>query len=244
VNYDNVDWTTWTAGTWQPRVGTNLDSGQWNQGVAVSCTSASSCFGVGPDRAWTWNGTTVATTTLPVGTVPDDVQGASCTSTTRCVVATTGHLLSWDGASFSRTEAPPAAAGQVVALRDVSCTGLTSCVAVGSVGPSGGSETSPYVVQGDGLLGPWSVATIPTLSVAALDGVSCPSATECVAVGSGSAIALRAATWARTPSLPDALRGVRMSELSCLVGSCTVIGDVVVARDTALRAATYTWTSN
>ena len=242
VGYDNIDWWTWTAGTWQGRTGTNLDPGNWNEGVAVSCTSSTACFGVGPDRVWTWNGTTVATVTLPVGTIPEDVQGASCTSATRCVVATTAHLLSWNGTTFTRSEAPPAPAGQDVALRDVSCVGLTSCVAVGSIGPDGGGATSPYVVQGDGLLGAWTASTIPSVPVAALDSVSCPSTSECVAAGAGEAIALKATTWARASTLPATMKPARLTELSCLTGWCMAIGDVVVPADTALRAAVYTWT--
>lgn len=242
VGYDNIDWWTWTGGTWQARTGTNLDSGNWNEGVAVSCASPTACFGVGPDRVWNWDGTTVATVTFPVGTIPEDVRGASCTSATRCVVATTAHLLSWNGTTFTRSEAPPAPAGQDVALRDVSCVGLTSCVAVGSIGPHGGGATSPYVVQGDGLLGAWTASTIPSVPVAALDSVSCPSTSECVAAGAGESIAMKATTWARASTLPAAMKPARLTELSCLTGWCMAIGDVVVPADTALRASVYTWT--
>jgi hypothetical protein len=69
-------------------------------------------------------------------------------------------------------------------LNSVSCTSSTACVAVGSTYFPSGSPRSVIVERWDGRV--WSVEKLasPARAGSTLGGVSCPSRTDCIAVGS------------------------------------------------------------
>jgi hypothetical protein len=75
-----------------------------------------------------------------------------------------------------------ALASRPATLSAVSCPSATLCVAVGSyLDSSGDPDAGPLVEVSDG--SGWTVASTPKVSGGGLMGVSCPSASECVAVG-------------------------------------------------------------
>jgi sugar lactone lactonase YvrE len=154
-----------------------------------------------------WNGTTW-TIKAPVNYEtpggepihePNDLKAVSCTSSTDCTavgfhqssIALTMHYEAlaehWNGTSWS-VEATPAVVGKTDSwLEGVSCTSSSACTAVGyaSVGHSGSSVHQTEAMRWNGTK--WAVESTP--NVEGLDtylhGVSCASATFCVAVANG-----------------------------------------------------------
>jgi hypothetical protein len=169
----------------------------------VSCTSSSFCVAVGEfdsrssitnkPLVETWNGKAWSITPTPglSGTAGNDsgLLGVSCLSATRCVAvgdrgslsqATATLVESWNGKAWSVIPSPSIGSNSV--LNSISCRSAASCVAVGSHDGAFGMLTLAESWNGSR----WSV--IPSPNVASrgnnwFSGVSCPSATDCEAVG-------------------------------------------------------------
>lgn len=181
----------------------------------LACTSATACTAVGSyvsagvtrTLAERWNGTiwSIQTPINVTGATSNFLVSVSCTTATNCTAV--GHYVNgagasvplaenWNGTSWAVKPAPVAAGAQGSLLTGVSCTAATACTAVGnSTGPSGAS--APLAEAWNGTT--WTIQTTPTpagATAAALDGVSCPTATGCTA--SGYALA--------STSLPLAMR--------------------------------------
>jgi hypothetical protein len=171
---------------------------------AVSCTSSSSCMAGGFFNPPTsgmllsltgskWNAVDAP---VPInGAASDTVYGISCASANECISVGylgyadySGLLLKWSSdqwSAFSQAPLPPNAFGGRT-LNAVACPDVSDCVAVGS-----------YYLKPDvttGLLSTWSAgaweaaeAPLPTNvggePNAEVNGVSCPSSNECLAVG-------------------------------------------------------------
>lgn len=71
-------------------------------------------------------------------------------------------------------------------LTGVSCTGVGDCLAVGHYTNSSGNAEMMVVAESDGVWGQAAGIPVPGDPNAALIGVSCTSAGNCVAVGNGS----------------------------------------------------------
>jgi hypothetical protein len=176
----------------------------------LSCPSVNECVAVGSYQdssggmdglLLTWSGGAWSSVSVPLpanaATSPDvSIYAVSCASVNDCVAGgsytdssgnTQGLLLIWSGGSWAPAEAPvPSDAGSNpwAQVQGVSCPTTTRCVAVGSYG----SQVA------EGLLwtwsaGSWTVANLPALPGGASDSdsdvydVSCPSVSQCVAVG-------------------------------------------------------------
>jgi hypothetical protein len=186
--------SSWSI-TPSPNVGTDGDFLD-----AVSCIGTAFCESVGwyvgsPDEALilSWNGTAWSVVPSPnpggSGAILDDV---ACTSTSNCEAV--GYYTppgsevqtlveSWNGTAWSVVPSPNP--GIDDSLSSVSCSSDTSCVAVGSEyldSPPARFETVIESWNGTA----WSIDSSPNLSSHnnSLNGVSCASATMCVAVGS------------------------------------------------------------
>ena len=119
----------------------------------------------------------------------------SCTSSTNCVAVGAYNNSSsveqtlaetWNGTSWSIVSSPNEGSGQN-ALTDVSCTSSTICVAVGFyVNSSSVQQTLAETWNGTS----WSTVSSPNEGSGPneLDGVSCTSSTNCVAVGFYTAV--------------------------------------------------------
>jgi hypothetical protein len=172
----------------------------------VSCTSSSFCVAVGvfasrsssADRplAETWNGKAWSITPTPTlsHTAGDDseLHGVSCVSASRCVavgsrgdakgntVGTATLVESWNGKAWSVIHSP--AIGPNSVLNSISCRSAASCFAVGSHDGPFGMLTLAESWNGSR----WSVVPSPNVASQGnnwFTGVSCPSATNCEAVG-------------------------------------------------------------
>ena len=118
-------------------------------------------------------------------------------------------------------------------LNAVSCPGADDCVAVGYTStPSG---TSPLIeTLGTGGWSLTAAAQVPGANVDELQGVSCPSASSCVAVGyseqKGEAEqtlveTLANGTWSVTTSPDDGSGNNQLTSVACpVVGACVAVG--------------------
>ena len=168
----------------------------------VSCPSKRTCTAVGTwfrngieftlAEHWNRSGWTIQPTPNPAGPTAT-LTSVSCTSTVNCIAvgihspAVIGgeHLLAerWDGSSWTLQSAPEPAGASESELYAVSCGSAASCTAVGQYYPPGGGLL-PLVEHWNGTT--WTVQHVPFVTNAdgSLGGVSCPTATDCVAVGS------------------------------------------------------------
>jgi hypothetical protein len=111
--------------------------------------------------------------------------GMSCPTTTSCFAVGSVHAGSrlierWNGAAWSLFPPPPGEDGIPSQLLSVSCVSASDCFAVGSTGVQ--PQLAARVEHWNGTA--WtntSTSALPSDSV--LRGVSCASATFCVAVG-------------------------------------------------------------
>jgi hypothetical protein len=170
--------------------------------LAVSCESTARCVAIGASRddeiamAALWDGhrwSPTALPALPFG-LRGTLSGVSCTSSTHCVAvgsaaypgaATETLVENWDGARWSIVDTPTRGSTHHRTLLSVSCVSDASCFAVGRSGDDP-IASSTLIERWDGTR--WTVLHSPTTGgpyrAAVLSGLSCVSATSCVAVGS------------------------------------------------------------
>ncbi len=173
------------------------------------------------------------------GTPQDNyLDGVSCAGTAFCMAvgyingASSDKTLiqKWDGTSWATVNSPSPGTGSF--LNAVSCTSTSFCMAVGSYGTA---TTSPTLVEKwNG--SKWAKLTSPnpgTSGANVLSGVSCASATSCVAVGSSdvSPIATPLAekwngtSWTLTTLPDDTLQSSSLNGVSCTSASfCLAVG--------------------
>jgi hypothetical protein len=177
----------------------------------VSCVSTVHCVAVGTDDTHaagsnktlieTLNSGTWTITASPSPHHNDLLYGVSCTSTTRCKAdgwdATNAHssgatlIESLSGATWTASASPNVAGHSYDLLGAVSCTTATNCVAVGSAVRivSGDLHASLLVESYTG--GSWRITASGSgssfgstdIGAPLVDGVSCWSSNDCVAVG-------------------------------------------------------------
>lgn len=244
---------TWNGTSWTVTPSPNgIGSTYGDLLFGVSCTSASSCVAVGTDidlgsaLVETWNGSTWSIAATPsTGSYGDLLSGVSCLSSSFCVAvgssatSTTEQTLveQWDGATWS-VVASPDLGSNGNDLYSVSCTGTSQCVAVGDTNNDTDPETLVESWNGSG----WTVVPSPDVSSSTQDnllsGVSCTSASFCVAVGqvvpSGSSSGTvgqtlvetwNGSSWSITPSPNPAAAGSGLSGVWCnSPSSCVAVG--------------------
>ena len=201
----------WNGSTWSI-VATPSPSGATYASLSgVSCPSATSCFAVGSystattDKTFVqrWNGSSwsIVATPIPSGALFENLAGVTCTSPASCYAVggyvsnstagfTFGTLVEyWNGTSWSIVSSPNPSSPSFAALTGVACSSATDCEAVGFYAPNSGSSLTgkALVEHWDGTS--WSIVATPNPNGATDTGlrdVSCPSATNCYAVGSYS----------------------------------------------------------
>jgi hypothetical protein len=173
----------------------------------VSCTSSAACTAVGYTGARSGIATTLAErwdgsrwalqrTPTPLTTASVQLTGVSCPAPTSCMAvgffAVTGFdvMLAerWDGSRWSIENVRYPAGARAVKLTAVSCPSPISCTAVGSFNNRVGFDVTLAERRGGGGGGGgrWAVERPPNPARAmgsTLAGVSCWSATRCLAVG-------------------------------------------------------------
>ncbi|HEU5266900.1 MAG TPA: hypothetical protein VFU35_09365, partial [Jatrophihabitans sp.] len=149
------------------------------------------------------NNWTATTPALPSGQDSQGITGVSCPTPTWCVAVgmwatqtsfTVAPLIeTLSNGTWSRLEQNKPGTNIERKLTAVSCTSPTSCTAVGYDSHDDQTGDQPFVLPVVDTLsnGVWTATELPAppaapgdLQTAELDGVSCTSATACVAVGS------------------------------------------------------------
>ncbi|MBV9714839.1 MAG: hypothetical protein JOZ64_05635 [Solirubrobacterales bacterium] len=234
----------WNGSFWELQTTQDPFGAAFDTLNSVSCASATSCLGVGGNGKSPlyegWNGSTwSAAFGIANNSTGAAFAGASCRSTTTCyavgenfnlageftlanLINPTGH-----GVAFFTTPSP---GKNISLLGAVSCPGgpvaareLPGCVAVGKDNSFSGTFVT-HAEAFDGISPPngWSTMSIPTPTnpsgtpiAASLNGISCTSTTNCIAVGSDTAGTL--AEQLTAASGPHALSITRRGEVLALL---------------------------
>jgi hypothetical protein len=197
---------TWNGRTWSVKA-LKLPAGTSGGALfGVACKSQKSCAAVGDAflkndntaaLAESWNGKTWTTykPSAPGGATSAALQGVSCVSTTDCAAVgwytragggSVGLAQSWNGKKWAEIAMPRSPGNG--ALYNVSCVSAKYCLAVGGGGPVGNSQGTPSSDVWNGKS--WAFKHVPvpatgggSTAYSTLQGASCVSATDCVAVG-------------------------------------------------------------
>lgn len=233
-------WSIVTSPNPAGALGSDLDS--------VSCTSATGCVAVGfsidsaddiDTLVASWSGSAWSIVSSPdaTGSSASFLDGVSCSGATSCVAVgddvngsdvTDTLVETWSGTTWSVTSSPDPGGSAGDGFDNVTCTGTTGCVAVGSNGDATLVASAPA--------GTWSAVTGAGAAGTdnALNAVACPSPTVCVAVGSafnGStdqtlAETLNGSTWTLSASAdPAGSSDSILTAVSCTSAtSCLAVG--------------------
>ena len=221
-----------------------------NRGLdGVSCRTAKFCMAVGFDANYNaalaarwdgvrWVGEPTPATGPSIAGIGSELNGVSCPSTSFCIaVGSTNSKRGWtlvdrwDGARW--TSLPHPRAPRFTGLNGVSCPSIRFCIAVG--GPDDGDDGPAVADRWNGKS--WTRLRVPApagSTSAPLSGVSCLTATDCIAVGSwysartedGGPLAERwnGSRWSIQPT-PAADPTSRLASVSCRSASfCVAVG--------------------
>lgn len=232
---------------------------------SVSCPATGVCVAVGYyfgstgtqltlAERWAGGHWTVQSTPNPgIGGV-DQLTGVSCLSATDCTAVgidstrTAGNstlVEHWDGTRWTVVPNPDPAS-TTTDFVGVSCASATSCMATGlyDVQTGNRSHEAPLAEHWDGTS--WTIQHVPVpagSTSAALDGgVSCPSATDCIAVGAAGfygtpsntqplAERWNGTSWTiqATPAVPADAYNPYLGGVSCTSpAGCTAVGGYLV----------------
>jgi hypothetical protein len=187
-----------SGGTWAPVPSPKPPGSTFTMLGGVACTSARNCLAVGTygtspstsfPLAQRWNGTAWSLVSVPTaGSTSSRLESIACTSARNCwAVGTDRHgtlAEHWNGSTWAIVASPVAGAG-FYPEAGVSCPGASDCWAVWSWFSASGSQVGTLTAHWNGAA--WSKVTTPTsgASHSMLNGVSCASASACMAVGNG-----------------------------------------------------------
>jgi hypothetical protein len=217
----------------------------------VSCSTKTDCQAVGYYKnsggtivtlAEHWNGTSwaVQATPNPAGALESRLEGVSCTSAASCTAvgyyktgteAFSAFAERWNGTAWSLTSIANPVGFAKAYLSGVSCGASTDCWGVGRVVPNEaqaieGKKTGALLEHWNGSA--W--AQVPaTGAPTQLKGISCPSATSCLAVSGQSGLVAESwngTSWtSQTMATPSGGSGTKMMGVSCSASNaCTVAG--------------------
>ena len=241
----------WNGTSWVIQATPNPSGAMGSDLFGVSCASAAACTAIGYytsdgatylSLAEGWNGSNWQTqaTPNPSGATFSVFNGVSCTSATACTAVgsynkSSGGYLTlaarWNGSSWAIQATPNPSGAQGSILKGVSCTSATACTAAGYY-TNGVGTTVTLVERWNGAS--WAIQATPTPSGAAasvFSGVSCASATACIAAGyyiSGGVLTLaerwNGASWA-IQATPNPSTFSSFSGVSCVSATaCTAAG--------------------
>jgi hypothetical protein len=243
--------------------------------TAVSCVSSSSCTAVGytfttayatvDTLVETWNSATwtQVATPDPAGATQSFLYGVSCTATGcmsvgnyTAITADNGQVptpFSEQGVAGTWTVLPltPPPGSESTRLLGVSCTMASACTAVGNVyyGPDNSNLQRPLAYRWNGAT--WVSQHVPFPAgsrVDVLNGVSCPTATSCEAVGfaqTDTATLTLAETWngsawttQTTPNGEGVAGTTDLTGMSCpTTHACVAVGygtNLLIGGETAI----------
>jgi hypothetical protein len=164
------------------------------------------------------------------------LRGVSCPSTSMCLaVGELGALEDlgnattlgerWNGSSWSKQSTPNTPGAYAQELTAVSCYSATACTAVGYTETDNGGTSGGFAPLAERYNGKsWSIQSMPAdlgSTYELIEGVSCPSATGCIAVGyestaqsAWSPVSLKwdGSSWVQ---IPVPATGGSLAKLSC-----------------------------
>ncbi len=190
----------WNGTTWSIVTSPNSSTTEDNVLEGVSCVSVSFCVAVGFADGTSvnsalveqWNGSAWSIVASPHTTATGNyLYGVDCTSTSFCLAVgetADGGLeqtlgMEWNGTAWSVVATPSASSTLDNYLYAVSCISTGPCTAVG-VSYTAGDIGQTLIEQWNGAV--WSIMPSPNTSATVdniLEGVSCASASFCVADG-------------------------------------------------------------
>ncbi len=255
-----VTWTEQTVATGNPQGSLQ----------GISCPSAGNCVAVGAALgspagalvATLGGGTWTSILLNTQGLTYPDLYGIWCASTTSCIAVGESGPIQTNGASalietlsggtWTATTTGLNPGGAVTStLQSISCQSVTSCVAVGSYGDSGGDSHALFETLSGGTWTPTS-ATDPSGSANLnVTSVQCASASSCLAVGywgpndttsNGLLETLSGGTWTAS----TLQTGVNLRSLWCASStSCIAVGSGSAASNAGVSETLSgsTWTS-
>ena len=196
----------WNGSSWTIVPSPNVSGALANFLTSVTCTSQTTCLAVGYSETYNgaysyqtlveqWNGTSWSIVASPNASATQDNQllGVTCASATNCFAVgfysdggdTKTLIEQWNGTSWSIVASPNT--GTLHAslndhLYSVTCTSTTQCFAVGRYLTLNGTALT-LIEQWNG--SSWAIVTSPNNGSLTnyLRGVTCISATNCLAVG-------------------------------------------------------------
>ena len=232
-------------------VGAKWLSSQLN---AVSCVSATRCQAVGMYQppsgsvralAESWDGTRWSIDQLasPTGTQSSSLWAVSCPAANECL-ASGNYSVSqnqwktlveiWNGSSW-RASSPSSPVTSQPYGPTISCASAKVCTLVGNYVPTSGHLVS-FATRWDGTS--WHAESVPSPAGtvdSVLGTVDCPTTTSCIAVGySGPNSSLtmplverwNGSKWSIVPvPEPLAAQQASLQGVSCVSGTCTLVGD-------------------
>ncbi len=243
--------TSWTAMT-TPSPPTAITS----QFTSVHCRTSTSCVAVGQygtaalhTKTMTerWNGTawSLVGSPNPIGIAVTSLAGVQCTSATFCIAVGSYFLNSsdnsseqtlveqWNGMTWKIVASPNQPGLTDNGLTGVSCVSATDCTAVGHWSNDVIGRT--LVEHWNGTK--WSIVASPSpagVPQSELTGVTCRSAANCFAVGSGHGTLVErwnGSKWSMmtTPN-PTGTTSASLTSVSCPSATrCVAVGDFFLA---------------
>jgi hypothetical protein len=189
-----------STSTWRVQTAPVPSNSKVTSLAGVSCPSRGICTAVGFSNqraihtrgetlAERWEGGRWAIQGTPNTPGEDILSAVSCPATSACagvgIAAGQDPLAEhWDGTNWTIRHMPFPAGSSNAQPGAVSCTSPASCTAVGLYYMSQQDQTLPLAERWDGTN--WAVQPVPLPAgafEAILNGVSCPTATDCTAVG-------------------------------------------------------------
>ncbi|HVB91449.1 MAG TPA: hypothetical protein VND70_05045 [Acidimicrobiales bacterium] len=190
----------WNGKTWSIVPSPDTSTSQNNDFNGVSCAAVSFCVAVGSFSNGShnqtlveqWNGTAWSIVPSPdtTSSESDYLNSVSCLTPAFCVATGDAYngtvdqtlVEQWNGTAWSIVSSPDTSTSQDNYLYAVACTTASFCEATGDA--YNGTVAQTLVEQWNGTA--WSIVPSPNTSSSEsddLDGVSCVTASFCVAVG-------------------------------------------------------------
>jgi hypothetical protein len=196
----------WDVSSWMLESTPDPPGATASQLNTVSCSSPTACTAVGfvqdelggfdNTLAARWDGTNwtiqntpnAAQTQAGVSITSDQLNGVSCASETACTAvgsnSDTTLAERWDGSTWTIQSTPVPSDGSPAVLEGVNCASPDGCSSVGVTRDERNGGEIDHAVAEAWSGGTWSLQSTPSPTAKTLNRISCPSTTECVAVGS------------------------------------------------------------
>jgi hypothetical protein len=200
-------------------------------------------------------GWTVQLPPYPAGSINSSLEGVSCATASACIGVGSYYMSAsntnlsladkWNGSSWVLQTTPNPSGSVLAEFSAISCPATTSCEAVGSYSTNAQSPGTVLAERWNGTA--WAIQSTPSLTGGgSLDGVSCPSASLCIAVGNFNNDNNLAEEWNGTKWSEQTIPAGQdlLSSVSCPSTTyCVAVGSTFVDKPYALIWDGSTWKS-